>query len=145
MSIEEIPDFHDLQDALLIDITPEGLRIQILDQEKKAMFKKNTAMLTKKARRLLALVGSLVSRLPNDVKITGHTEDNGYQRNEEYSNWELSSDRAAIARRWLVDAGVSEEQIILVEGKAATDLLVLEDPQSERNRRISILLAHVKP
>lgn len=144
-SIEEIPDFQNLQDSLLIDVTPEGLRIQILDQEKKAMFKENTAVLTKKARRLLALVGSLISRLPNEVSITGHTEDNKFQRDANYGNWELSADRAAIARKWLVDAGVSEEQIILVEGKASTDLLEIETPSSERNRRISILLAHVQP
>jgi len=144
-SIEEIPDFKDLQDSLLIDVTPEGLRIQILDQEKKAMFKENTAVLTKKARRLLALVGSLISRLPNKVSITGHTEENDFQRDAKYGNWELSGDRAAVARKWLVDAGVGEEQIIVVTGKASTDLLEIENPASERNRRISILLVNVKP
>ncbi len=143
-SIEQIPEFKDFQDSLLIDVTPEGLHIQILDQEKKAMFKKNTSILTKKARRLLALIGSLISRLPNNVFITGHTEENDFRRNYNYGNWELSSDRAAIARKWLVDAGVNEKQIILVAGKAATDLLDLKNPKSGRNRRISILLTHMK-
>ncbi len=143
-SVEQVAEFKDFQDSLLIDITPEGLHIQILDQEKKAMFKKNTFILTKKARRLLALIGSLISRLPNDVLITGHTEANNFKRDHNYSNWELSSDRAAMARKWLVDAGVDDKQIISVTGKAATNLLDIKNAESERNRRISILLAHLK-
>lgn len=140
-SIEELPDYREIQESLVIEMTPEGLVIQVLDQTKKPMFEPNSPDLTRDSRRLLALVGSIIASLPNDVTVTGHTERNGFEDGSEFTNWELSGLRAVATRQWLINAGLPGERIIEVEGRADTELLDPRNPQSERNRRISILLA----
>ncbi|RED53398.1 flagellar motor protein MotB [Aestuariispira insulae] len=140
LSVEKMEEFQDIQSSLLIEMTPEGLLIQILDQQKRPMFEKDTAQLTKFSRRLLALVGSIVATLPNDIAITGHTERSGFKRANDFTNWAISGHRAVAAQQWLIDAGLPKERIIQVEGKADTELLNPREPTSERNRRISILL-----
>lgn len=140
-SIEELPDYRDIQESLVIEMTPEGLLIQVLDQQKKPMFKPDSADLTRDSRRLLALVGSIIARLPNNVTVTGHTEQNDFSKGDDFTNWELSGLRAVATRKWLINAGLPEGRIIEVEGRADTQLLDPRNPESERNRRISILLA----
>lgn len=140
-SIEELPDYKDIQESLVIEMTPEGLLIQVLDQQKRPMFAPNSTELTRDSRRLLALVGSIIAKLPNEVSITGHTERNGFSKSTDFTNWELSGMRAVQTRKWLIDAGLPPERIVEVEGRADTQLLDPRNPESERNRRISILLA----
>ena len=140
LSVEKMEEFQEIQDSLLIEMTPEGLMIQIIDQQKRPMFEPETAVLTKFSRRLLALVGSIVVTLPNDISITGHTEHSGYKRANNFTNWTLSGHRAVAAQQWLIDAGLPPKRIIQVEGKADTELLNPREPNSPKNRRISILL-----
>ena len=140
-SVLESPEMADLQENLLLENTAEGLRIQILDRNDRGMFEEGTDQLTRRAVRLLALIGSIVASLPNDITITGHTDttppaDGG----PDYTNWELSADRAAASRKWLVDAGLQDKQVSLVAGKGDSQLIVRDDPTDPRNRRISILI-----
>jgi chemotaxis protein MotB len=145
-AIQDIPELRNLADNLLIDRTPEGLRIQIVDQEKRSMFPLGSAQMEESAQKLMALVAQVVQRLPNKISITGHTDATPYAWGRAYGNWELSADRANASRRELVNDGVPIERIDKVVGLADRDPLVPEDPRSPRNRRISIvLLREAKP
>ncbi|MBM3573354.1 MAG: chemotaxis protein MotB, partial [Alphaproteobacteria bacterium] len=114
--IQETPDLKQLADNIQIEQTPEGLRIQILDKEKVAMFPVGSAAPMEQTQRLLGLVAQAVKQLPNKVSITGHTDGLPYARGAAYSNWELSSDRANASRRALIASGVPEDRIATVVG-----------------------------
>lgn len=116
--IQESPDLKGLADNLQIEQTPEGLRIQILDKEKVAMFPVGSAAPMDQTQKLLNLVAQAVKQLPNKISITGHTDGLGYARGANYTNWELSADRANASRRALIASGVPEERIANVVGKA---------------------------
>ena len=139
-AIQDIPELRNLADNLIIDRTPEGLRIQIVDQEKRSMFPLGSAQMEDSAKTLMALVAQVVQRLPNKISITGHTDSTPYAFGRAYGNWELSADRANASRRELINDGVPPERIDKVVGLADRDPLVPDDPRSPRNRRISIVL-----
>jgi len=139
-AIQDVPDLKNLADNLIIDRTPEGLRIQIVDQEKRSMFPLGSAQMVDSAQKLMALVALVVQKLPNKVSITGHTDAAPYAFGRNYTNWELSADRANASRRELVSDGVSADRIEKVVGLADREPLVPEDPRAPRNRRISIVL-----
>ena len=139
-AIQDVPELKNLSDNLIIDRTPEGLRIQIVDQEKRSMFPLGSAQMADSAQKLMALVALVVQKLPNKVSITGHTDAAPYAFGRNYTNWELSADRANASRRELVSDGVSADRIEKVVGLADRDPLVPDDPRAPRNRRISIVL-----
>ena len=139
-AIEDVPELKNLADNLIIDRTPEGLRIQIVDQEKRSMFPLGSAQMADSAQKLMALVALVVQKLPNRVSITGHTDAAPYAFGRYYTNWELSADRANASRRELVTDGVSADRIEKVVGLADREPLVPDDPRASRNRRISIVL-----
>ncbi len=139
-AIQDIPDIQQLAQNLIIDRTPEGLRIQIVDQDKLSMFPNGSATMVEQARKLMELVAKVIDRMPNQVAITGHTDSKPFSDNTSYTNWELSTDRANASRRALLAAGVPEDRIATIVGKADQEPLVSEDPASPRNRRISIVL-----
>jgi len=116
------------------------LRIQLVDQDKSAMFSLGSAEPVENARKLIAVVSQVVQRLPNKISITGHTDAVSYMVGRKYSNWELSADRANASRREFIADGVPPDRIDRVVGLAERDLLVPDDPTSPRNRRISIVL-----
>ncbi len=144
-SLQDAPELMELQKNLVIDVVPEGLRIQILDTHEGGMFAPDSAELTGRAKRLIALVASIIVTLPNKVRIAGHTEQSDWSRDEAYGIWELSGDRATFTRRWLVGSGLPEDRVTTVIGKADTEPLVRRDPKSARNRRISIILLRENP
>jgi chemotaxis protein MotB len=90
--------------------------------------------------RVLQLVAQVVHKMPQDIDITGHTDATRYQGRGDYSNWELSADRANAARRALVQFGVPEARISRVVGKAAIEPLIRNDPEAPGNRRLSVVL-----
>ena len=139
-AIQEIPDIQQLAQNLIIDRTPEGLRIQIVDQDKLSMFPRGSATMVEPARRLMDLVAKVIERLPNKISITGHTDSTPFSTTNNYTNWELSTDRANASRRALLAAGVPEHRIATVVGKADKEPLIVEDTTSPQNRRISIVL-----
>jgi len=140
-AIQDVPELKNLAQNLIIDRTPEGLRIQIVDQDKYSMFPLGSADMVGSAKELMGLVAKVVSKLPNKISVTGHTDATPFaNKSGTYGNWELSSDRANASRRALIAAGLSPERIAKVVGEADRDPLVAGDPTSPRNRRISIVL-----
>ncbi|GMU72699.1 MAG: flagellar motor protein MotB [Burkholderiales bacterium] len=124
---------------LRIDMTPEGLRVQIVDEQNRPMFDSGSAILKDYARDILRELASLMNDLPNRVSLAGHTDAKPYAGGERgYSNWELSADRANASRRELVAGGIAEAKIVRVVGLAAAVPFVVDDPLAPSNRRISI-------
>ncbi len=139
-AIQDVPELRPLQENLLIDKTPEGLRIQIVDQQKNAMFPTGSPVPNEKMQELMSLIARVVKQLPNPVYVAGHTDSLPYPQGAQYTNWELSSDRANASRRALIEGGLSPDRIKYVTGKADTDPLFKDNPADPRNRRISIVL-----
>jgi chemotaxis protein MotB len=141
-AMQDIPDLKNLAENLVVDRTPEGLRIQIVDQDKTSMFPLGSSEMTEPARKLIAVVTQVVQRLPNKLSVSGHTDATPFARSGNYGNWELSADRANASRRALLGAGLPAERIAKVVGLADRDPMVADQPTSPRNRRISMVLLH---
>ncbi len=145
-AIQDVPELRQLAQSLIIDRTPEGMRIQIVDQERFAMFPLGSAVPYDHTRKLMQLVAQVVQRLPNKIAVTGHTDATPFARaNGSYGNWELSTDRANSSRRTLIEAGLPEDRISRVVGKADQEPLFADNPFDPRNRRISIVLLREAP
>jgi chemotaxis protein MotB len=128
------------KDQLLLNITPEGIRIQIVDAQNRPMFDVGSARLRDYTQSILHELTPYLSSVPNRISITGHTDIRPYPGQGGYSNWELSADRANAARRALVSAGLPDEKIARVVGLSSSVLFDKQDPQSPINRRISIVI-----
>jgi chemotaxis protein MotB len=128
------------KDQLLLDIAPEGIRIQIVDAQNRPMFDVGSARLRDYTQSILHELAPYLSSVPNRISITGHTDTRPYPGQGGYSNWELSADRANAARRALVGAGLPDEKIARVVGLSSSVLFDRTDPQSPINRRISIVI-----
>ena len=140
-AIQDIPDIKELAENLIIDQTPEGLRIQIVDQEKYAMFPRGSNVMADKARELMQQVAKVVIKMPEKIAISGHTDSTQYASGgKTYDNWDLSTDRANASRRVLIEAGLPPQRIVNLAGKADTEPFVKDDPAAPKNRRISIVL-----
>lgn len=138
-ALDSSETFAPYKDQLLIDITPEGLHIQIVDKENRSMFGLGSAQLKSYTADILRELGSLINQVPNRISITGHTDAKplaGFN----YSNWELSTDRANAARRALIAGGMQEDRVGRVVGLASTAPFDAEDPSNPVNRRISIIV-----
>ena len=144
-AIQSVPELADLSDSLIIDQTPEGLRIQIVDQDRLSMFPIGSADMFDRTRQLIGLVSQAITDLPNQVSVKGHTDSTPFVSGASSDNWELSTDRANASRRALIETGLSRDRIADVVGKADTDHLFPDDPNSPRNRRISIILLREAP
>ena len=141
-TIASTPELEKFKKQLLIDETPEGLRIQLIDREHSAMFPAGGARMYPHTRKLLRLVVEAIKGLPNKISIRGHTDATPFSASSGYDNWKLSSDRANATREELIELGLAPERIAEVVGKADTEPLITEDPRDPRNRRISIVLLH---
>ena len=139
-ALQSIPNLQNLAQSLMIDATPEGLRIQIVDQEGLAMFPSGTAKMFDHTRRVLGLVAQVIRKMPQKIAIAGHTDSVPFGGAGGYGNWELSADRANASRRALIDLGVPTNRVSRVVGKADDEPLLPEDPANPRNRRLSIIL-----
>jgi chemotaxis protein MotB len=128
------------KDQLLLDITSEGLRIQVVDELNRPMFDLGSAALKDYTAQILNELSKHIERVPNRIAISGHTDTTPYGRSGEYSNWELSADRANAARRALVAGGLEEGQIARVVGLSSTVLFDKSLPTNPINRRISIVV-----
>jgi chemotaxis protein MotB len=137
------PEFSAYKDQIKVDVTPEGLRIQIIDRADKVSFASGSAELTASTKTILAEIARGVCQLPNPVTIGGHTDRQPFSNGSAYTNWELSADRANAARRALEAECVKPAQIRRVVGYADTELLVPDDPFAAANRRISITVLRV--
>ncbi len=123
-------------------MTPEGLRIQLLDAENTPMFASGSADLDERARALLVKVAGVLAKLPEPIAITGHTDAAPYKGGDR-TNWELSSERANATRRLLTEAGLPEARFASVSGRADRDPLLPADPMAAANRRIAIVVQRI--
>lgn len=139
-AIGAIPQLKQLADSLLIDNTPEGMRIQIVDQKGLAMFPSGGAKMYLHTKKILELVSRVILSMPQDLSISGHTDATKFITDEGYSNWELSADRANASRRELIHFGVPEDRFARIVGLADKEPLLIDDPEHPKNRRLSIIL-----
>ena len=129
------------KDQLLLDITPEGLRIQIVDKQNRPMFDTGSSALKDYTTQILEQVAKYLNSVPNRISLSGHTDAKPYPGTTKYySNWELSADRANAARRALITGGLDEQKIARVVGLASSVLFVKDEPLNPINRRISIIV-----
>ncbi|TGN40068.1 flagellar motor protein MotB [Marinobacter confluentis] len=142
--IEQNETLQDFKDQLLIDITSEGLRIQIVDRSQRPMFDSGRAELKYYSQDILFELAKTLSTVNNKLSITGHTDSSPFNGRPGYTNWELSADRANTARRALVAGGVDGGQIGRVVGLSDSVLFNKDDPQAPVNRRISIIVMNKK-
>ncbi len=133
------PELSPFANQIVIDRTPEGLRIQIVDRDKFSMFPSGGAVPYERGENLLMLIGKVVARLPNPISVTGHTDSMPFLAGSGRDNWTLSTERANVSRELLVKGGVEERKIARVSGLADHDPYA-RDPKDPRNRRISIVL-----
>jgi chemotaxis protein MotB len=144
-AINSIPELKKLADSLMVDNTPEGLRIQIVDQEGLAMFPSGSPDMFGHTRALLDMVARVVKQLPEKISIAGYTDSTPFAGQHGYDNWDLSADRALATRRTLLQSGVPADRVDRVVGKADTDPLDSKNPNDPRNRRITIVLLRDAP
>ncbi|HEY0900963.1 MAG TPA: flagellar motor protein MotB, partial [Micavibrio sp.] len=138
-ALQNDPALQELMKNVMIDITPEGLRIQIIDQEGRPMFASGSAEMYDYTRKLMVKVGEIILKMPNELSIRGHTDSTPYGPNATYTNWELSADRANSTRRILLANKIPEMRLANIMGKGDREHLV-PDAKDPRNRRISIIL-----
>lgn len=144
-AMQDMPDLAELSKNLIVDQTPEGMRIQLVDQEGRSMFPPFDATPYERTVRLLKQVAKVINRLPNRITISGHTDSAPFVRDRIYTNWELSADRANAARRIIQSQGIDRDRIYAVSGKAGSEPLYPDDPYLPANRRISIVLLREAP
>ncbi len=139
--IEATPSLKQFKNQLLLDLTTEGLRIQIVDEKNRPMFDSASSELKPYTRDILREMGKALNKVENRISLSGHTDATPYAAGDRgFGNWELSTNRANASRRDLVAGGMAETKIIRVVGLASTVLYDKQDPHSPINRRISIVV-----
>ncbi|MEZ5691235.1 MAG: flagellar motor protein MotB [Rickettsiales bacterium] len=136
----EQDEFKDIKNSILMQETPEGLKINMIDDAKNPMFVPGSATLTGMGKKILDGMARMVAKTPNNISIKGHTDTPSSETNPQYTVWELSADRANAARRMLITTQLEPERVVKVEALADKELLVPQEPSNPRNRRITILI-----
>ena len=139
-AIEQLPDFSKIKDRVDIEVTSEGLRIELIDTANDSFFQVGSAVLHNDSKQLLGVIASELGKIPNRVAVEGHTDGRPFGGRDGYGNWELSADRANSARRAMQDTGLRPDQIDTVRGYADRRPRIADDPLDARNRRISIVV-----
>ena len=140
--IHQMSNFDKLKDQIEITVTPDGLRIELLETETGTFFDLGSSEPNENGKGLLSLLAQELGRLPNQISIEGHTDAKPFSGRSGYSNWELSSDRANAARRLMQQEGVRQDQVAQVRGFAAQLPRNPGDPLDPSNRRISVIVQH---
>lgn len=139
--IQSDPQLKELRSQLRMDFSPEGLRVQIVDSDKRPMFELGSDRLEPYMQKILRRIAPVLNEMPNPISISGHTDDLPYAGGEKgYSNWELSADRANASRRELIAAGLSPDKLLRVAGMGSRITLPNTRPSDDVNRRISIVV-----
>ena len=138
--VEENPQLRKFKDQLLFEITPDGLRIQIMDAENRPMFDVGSARLKPYFEDILLAMADTIKAVPNKVSISGHTDATPYASDAEFGNWELSANRANAARRALISGSYPQDQVARIVGYASSVLFDKVNPLNPINRRIDIVV-----
>jgi chemotaxis protein MotB len=145
-ALQQEPDIAELSHQVILDQTPEGLRIQLVDEDGRPMFAVGSAEPEPYTKRLLTVVAATIDRLPNRISISGHTAGAAAESPDAASSsWQLSAARAEAARAIITAAGVDGDRIYEIAGKAGSEPLLPEDPSASENRRLSIVLLREAP
>jgi len=143
-AIEAVPKIGDMKDQVEIEITPEGLRIHLIDaslvSDSSLFFDLGSARLKPMASLILSAISIELGKLPNHIVIEGHTDSKGFRNRKNYSNWELSADRANSARRLMETSGLKDGQVTDIRGYADNNLRLPDNPEDPRNRRVTIIV-----
>ena len=144
--LDQTPELNEFKDQIKLEITPEGLRILLVDDQNRPMFQLASAQTAQHVRVILRALAPVINELPNKVSLNGHTDGRPFPVNQKgYTNWELSSDRANAARYELVEGGLSESKVLRVIGMSSSvPYNLATDPLDPINRRISILVMNKK-
>ena len=144
-AFQDLPDITSVSDHIVVEKTDEGTNIVIADQDGRAMFPEGSKYPFEMTRKAIAAMAPLLEKLPSRIRISGHTAAGGTYDNPRYGPWELSFDRANVARQILEEFGVSDDRIESVVGRADADPFFPNDPYLSANQRISITLLDEKP
>jgi chemotaxis protein MotB len=142
-NIRSINDLEKLRKNIEMTVTAEGLRIELLESEKGTFFDSGSSALNESGRGMLVLLAEELGKVPNHISIEGHTDAKPFAEKANYSNWELSADRANAARRLMQQSGVRADQVSQVRGFADQRLRNPKDPLEASNRRISIIVQYL--
>jgi chemotaxis protein MotB len=145
IALKEVPQFQKMKNQVSMTVTGEGLRIELLETEHGMFFESGRAQPTEGCNELLSSLARELGRLPNAIMVEGHTDAHPFSGRADYSNWELSTDRANSARRLMETAGLVEGQVKQVRGFAAQNLRKPQEPTDPANRRISIIVKYSTP
>jgi chemotaxis protein MotB len=143
-AISKVPDFDKIKDQIEMTITPEGLRIELLETETGTFFEVGNSAPSDNGKELLTLLAQELGKLPNHLSVEGHTDSKPYTGRREYGNWELSTDRANAARRLMQKDGVRGDQVSQVRGYADQLLRTPGQPLDASNRRISVIVQNLE-
>jgi chemotaxis protein MotB len=142
-AIRQMNDFDKIKNQIEITVTPEGLRIELLESASGTFFKSGSPQLNVDGRELLNTMAGELGKLPNKISIEGHTDSKLYAASGSYGNWELSADRANAARRLMQANGLGPNQVTQIRGFADQRLRKLDNPLDPSNRRISLIVQYV--
>ena len=144
-ALDAAPSLRPYRRQIKIDLTPEGLRIQVLDDQNRPMFDSGSAELKDYMRDILREIAKVLNDVPNKISLSGHTDAKPYAGGERgYSNWELSADRANASRRELVAGGIADNKMLRVVGLGSAVLYDRADPFNPSNRRITITVLNTR-
>lgn len=139
-AFESDPNLRDISENVVMEQSPEGLKIEVMDSDKEPMFVPGSVNITDFGKNVLGKMSKVIEQMPNFISITGHTDASPVNAKAAYTNWELSADRANAARRYLLSVGMDKDRPKKVVAQADTELLMPDQPMSPRNRRITIIL-----
>ena len=138
----ELPELEELKDNVIATVTGDGLRIELLENDKGMFFQSGSPSPSDSGRTALQTIGRELDKLPNEIIIEGHTDSLQFEGRKNYSNWELSVDRANATRRILMEAGLGQDRIVQVRGFADVQLRTPDTPEDPSNRRISLIIKY---
>jgi chemotaxis protein MotB len=142
-AVRKVTDFEKLKKQIEMTVTAEGLRIELLENEKGTFFPSGISEPSEEGKQILVLLAHEMSKLPNTVSIEGHTDSKPYGGGGNYTNWELSADRANAARRVMQQNGLGPRQVSQVRGYADQHLRKPKNPEDAANRRISLVVQYL--
>jgi chemotaxis protein MotB len=141
-ALKKSPEYEKLKDYVQMGVTGEGLRVELIESEKGMFFESGSPAPSATGRELIVRLAEQVGKLPNRLMIEGHTDSRPFTGRLDYSNWELSTDRANAARRIMGENGLRPEQVLQVRGFADQNLRVPDDPGAAGNRRVSVIVRY---
>ncbi|MES1257544.1 MAG: flagellar motor protein MotB [Acidobacteriota bacterium] len=143
-AVKDTGSLERIKDHIVITVTGEGLRIELLEDEKGMFFQSGSPAPTEYGKELLQRLAEEIGKLPNKITMEGHTDATPFGSRADYSNWELSTDRANAARRWMQENGVRDDQVTQVRGFADQSLRDPAHPEDASNRRVTLIIQYQK-